>query len=105
VNGSKHPLATTANDRGRVDAGLLMKRMILLLQPSAQQRAALQKLLDDRNLDRAIPLLIWEINTEKAEQWLPEKQPVVCSLSYRRPLSSGSHAGAVSEGAGYQQCR
>ena len=45
--GTVHPLAKTASDQGRVDAGLAMKDMLLTLRPSADQAAALKKYVDD----------------------------------------------------------
>jgi len=45
--GTVHPLAKIASDQGRVDAGLAMKDMLLTLRPSADQSAALKKLVDD----------------------------------------------------------
>src|SRR5277367_5417447 len=45
--GTVHPLAKTASDQGRVDAGLAMKDMLLTLRPSADQAAALKKFVDD----------------------------------------------------------
>ncbi len=46
VHGSRHPLATASNDLGRVDSSLPMERIMLLLQPSAEQEAALANLLN-----------------------------------------------------------
>jgi subtilase family serine protease len=45
--GTVHPLANGANDRGRVDAGLKMNDMLLMLQPSKEQAAALKKYVDN----------------------------------------------------------
>ncbi|HWZ11598.1 MAG TPA: protease pro-enzyme activation domain-containing protein, partial [Acidobacteriaceae bacterium] len=45
--GTVHPLANTANDRGRADAGLKMNDMLLMLQPSKEQAAALKKYVDN----------------------------------------------------------
>lgn len=46
IPGSKHPLAQVTNDRGPVDGNLPMRRMLLLLSPSAQQQAALSAFLN-----------------------------------------------------------
>jgi hypothetical protein len=43
--GSRHPLATAANDVGRVSGDFRMERMILTLKPDAAQQAALEKLI------------------------------------------------------------
>lgn len=45
ISGSRHPHAIASNDQGAVDSKLRMDRMILLLQPDAQQRAALDALI------------------------------------------------------------
>jgi subtilase family serine protease len=42
-----HPLATTANDRGRADSNLAMKSMILMLQPGKAQKAAAKQTIDN----------------------------------------------------------
>jgi len=46
ISGSTHPLATRANDFGRVDGNLPMQRMMLLLRPSAEQELALNRLIN-----------------------------------------------------------
>ena len=46
IPGSTHPLATSRSDRGRVDAGMPMRRMVLVLKPSDQQAAELRKVID-----------------------------------------------------------
>jgi len=43
---STHPLASADNDLGRVDGDLAMDRMVLVLKPSADQQAAMLKLVD-----------------------------------------------------------
>ena len=47
LGGTVHPLARTASDQGRVDAGLAMKDMLLTLRPSADQAGALKQFVDD----------------------------------------------------------
>ncbi|HSE11519.1 MAG TPA: protease pro-enzyme activation domain-containing protein, partial [Rudaea sp.] len=42
---STHPLATPASDKGRVDPGLPLQRMVLVLSRSDQQNADLQNLI------------------------------------------------------------
>jgi large repetitive protein len=49
MHGSRHPLATAFNEIGRVDSGLPMERMMLLLQPTAQQETALAKLVSHQS--------------------------------------------------------
>lgn len=45
---SKHPLATTANSEGRVEANASLERMLLVLSPSAEQERELTQLLDEQ---------------------------------------------------------
>jgi Pro-kumamolisin, activation domain/Bacterial Ig-like domain (group 3) len=42
-----HPLATPANESGRVEAGRSLQRIVLLLSPSPEQTADLQKFTED----------------------------------------------------------
>jgi subtilase family serine protease len=48
LHGTTHPLATGANDRGRVAAGLAMDRMLLVLKSSPEQEAELEQLLAEQ---------------------------------------------------------
>src|ERR1019366_2623334 len=47
LRGNVHPLARPEFDRGPAPPDLPMQRMLLVLQRSPEQEAALQKLLDD----------------------------------------------------------
>jgi hypothetical protein len=59
-----HPLATSANDRGRTDASLPMNRIVLLLKPSDQQQATLKKLIDSQQ----------DSESPNYHQWLEPEQ-------------------------------
>jgi subtilase family serine protease len=59
-----HPLANSANDRGHADAGLTMKDMVLLMQPSKAQSAALAKYIDG----------LHNPNSSSFHQWLTPEQ-------------------------------
>ena len=48
LRGTTHPLATGANDRGRVAAGLAMDRMLLVLRSSPEQETGLEQLLAEQ---------------------------------------------------------
>ena len=48
LHGTVHPLATRANDRGRVADGLAMDRILLVLKSSPEQDAALEQLLAEQ---------------------------------------------------------
>jgi subtilase family serine protease len=54
LHGNTHPLARPQFDLGTAPATLPMQRMLLVLKRSAQQEAALRKLLDDQQ-DKASP--------------------------------------------------
>jgi subtilase family serine protease len=45
---TKHPLATTANSEGRVEANASLERMLLVLSLSAEQERELKQLLDEQ---------------------------------------------------------
>ncbi len=71
VDHSKHPLATPSNDRGRADANLSMKRMMLLLKPSEQQHAALSKLIDSQHDPKSLNYQNWLTPGQYAAQFGP----------------------------------
>src|ERR1700677_3939579 len=48
LRGNTHPLAQPKYDRGAAPDGLPMERMLLVLQRSPEQRAALEKLLAEQ---------------------------------------------------------
>jgi subtilase family serine protease len=48
VEHTKHPLATTANSEGRVEANASLERMLLVLSLSAEQEQELRQLLDEQ---------------------------------------------------------
>ncbi len=49
VANSTHPLATSQNDRGRVDMSTKMDRIMLVFKQSDEQKAALAKLIDSQH--------------------------------------------------------
>lgn len=52
--GNTHPMARTENDRGRADANLMLRRMILVLKRSPEQEAALAA-FNERQYDATSP--------------------------------------------------
>lgn len=60
IERTTHPLATAANEIGRVEANKNLQRMILLLSPSVEAEQALKKLLDDQQ----------NPNSPRYHQWL-----------------------------------
>jgi hypothetical protein len=61
---STHPMATAANDRGRVDSGQRLERMVLILKPSDAQQAELSRLIDAQH----------NRNSASFHQWLTPDQ-------------------------------
>jgi len=70
---STHPLATLANDRGRVEADLPMKRILLLLKPSANQEIALKKLIDSQHDPESSSYQQWLTPEQYAVQFGPDQ--------------------------------
>src|SRR6478672_10100085 len=56
---STHPLARQLKDGGRVDPGLAMQRMLLVLKRSEQQEAALRKLVNDLHDPQSVHYRQW----------------------------------------------
>lgn len=71
---SHHPLASSRNDRGRVDAALPMKRMMLLLKPSSEQEAALRKLIDAQHDRGSAQYQRWLTPEQFAAQFGPNRE-------------------------------
>ena len=59
-----HPLANSANDRGRADSSLPMKDIVLLLQPTQAQEKSLQRYIDD----------LHNANSSSFHKWLTPEQ-------------------------------
>ncbi|MGA8154518.1 MAG: S53 family peptidase [Terriglobales bacterium] len=49
LRGNRHPLATAANDTGRVSGDYRMERMILTLKPDPTQQAGLERLMQSQH--------------------------------------------------------
>jgi hypothetical protein len=67
-----HPLATAANDLGRVSSDLPMERMMLVLKPSEAQQAAAQKLLDSQHDKQSANYHQWLTPAEYGQQFGPD---------------------------------
>ena len=83
---TKHPLATTGNSVGRVEANTSLERMILVLWPSAQQEQELKQLLDEQQRKSSPNYHRWlsaaefgarfgaaDTDTEQIRAWLESK--------------------------------
>jgi subtilase family serine protease len=64
LRGTTHPLATAANDRGRVAGELAMERMLLVLQSSPEQETALEQLLAEQQ----------DPSSPRYHEWLTPRQ-------------------------------
>ena len=76
LRGNTHPLARPEFDRGAAPADLPMDRMLLVLKRSAEQEAALRKLIDDQQ-DKASPNFHkWLTPEEFGQQFGPTDQDI-----------------------------
>lgn len=66
-----HPLATAKNDLGRVNGSQVFHRMILILQRSPEQEAALQQLLKDQQDPQSPQYHKWLTPTQFGQQFGP----------------------------------
>ncbi len=74
--GNTHPLARPEFDRGAAPADLPMDRMLLVLKRSAEQEAALRRLIDDQQ-DKASPNFHkWLTPEEFGQQFGPTNQDI-----------------------------
>ncbi len=71
LKGNVHPLARAEFDQGAVSDGQPLHRMLLLLQRSADQEAALQKLLDDQQNKSSANYHAWLTPTQFGQQFGP----------------------------------
>jgi pro-kumamolisin-like protein/Big-like domain-containing protein len=74
IANSTHPLANAKNDYGRVDPNLPMERMVLVLKPSPQQKAALKKFLDTQQDTESTNFHKWLTPEQFGEQFGPAKE-------------------------------
>ena len=69
LSNSVHPLANSANDRGRADSSTPMKDMILLLHPTEAQASALKQLVGDLHNPHSASFHKWLTPTQYAAQY------------------------------------
>lgn len=73
LKGNRHPLATTANDRGEVAPDLPMERMLLVLKREAAADAALQELIAGQQDKSSSSFHAWLSPEQFAERFGPSK--------------------------------
>lgn len=69
LSNSVHPLARSANDRGRADSSTPMKDMVLLLHPTQNQAAALKQLVSDMHNPNSASFHQWLTPAQYAAQF------------------------------------
>jgi subtilase family serine protease len=84
IENSTHPLANAKNDHGRVDPNLPMERMVLVLKPSPQQKAALGKFLDSQQDTGSASYHKWLTPEQFGEQFGPAKEDLAQISSWLR---------------------
>ena len=96
LKGNTHPLARLQYDRGAAPANLPMNRMLLVLQRSPEQEAALGKLLDDQQ-DKSSPSFHhWMTPEQFGQQFGPGDQDIQTIMSWLQ--SHGFQVAQVSKG-------
>jgi hypothetical protein len=71
LQGNTHPLARPEYDQGAAPDSLPMERMLLVLQRSAEQEAALRKLLDEQQIKSSLNYHMWLTPEQFGQQFGP----------------------------------
>jgi hypothetical protein len=96
LRGNVHPRARPEFDRGPAPPDLPMQHMLLVLQRSAEQEAALQRLLDDQQ-DKASPSFHrWLTPEDFGQQFGPADQDIQTVTAWLQ--SHGFQVARVSKG-------
>lgn len=82
LKGNVHPLARPEFDQGAVSDGELLHRMLLLLQRSSDQEAALQKLLDDQQNKSSPNYHAWLTPAQFGQQFGPAESDIQAVTSW-----------------------
>ena len=93
---TRHPLALPENDRGRVAPGLPMERVLLQLNGSPEQQAALDQLLEDQQDPGSPNYQSWLTPEQFGEQFGPVQQDLDAVTAWLQ--SHGFHDIAVAAG-------
>src|SRR5436305_7242277 len=73
---TKHPLLKSAKDMGRVDGGMRMDRMMLLLKPSKQQEQELNSLIASQQDKQSPSYHQWLTPVQYAARFGPSQSDV-----------------------------
>src|SRR3954468_22829349 len=93
---SKHPLLASAKDAGRVDGGMRMDRMMLLLKPSQQQEQELNNLIASQQDKQSPNFHRWLTPAEYAARFGPSSADVDQITGWLK--QQGFVVGAVAHG-------
>jgi hypothetical protein len=93
LKGNTHPLARPEFDLGTAPASLPMQRMLLVLKRSAEQEAAVRKLLDDQQDKKSASYHKWLTPTQFGEQFGPTDVDIQTVSSWLQ--SHGFQVGAT----------
>jgi hypothetical protein len=96
LKGNVHPLARAEFDQGAVSDGQPLHRMLLLLQRSADQEAALQKLLDDQQNKSSANYHAWLTPAQFGQQFGPADADIQTVTSWLQ--SHGLQVAGVTAG-------
>jgi subtilase family serine protease len=96
IHGTVHPLATAANDRGRVTAALAMDRMLLVLKSSAEQETAMEQLLAEQQDPASPHYHQWLTPQQFGEQFGASQQDLDVITNWLQ--DSGFRVNSVAEG-------
>jgi hypothetical protein len=96
LKGNVHPLARPEFDQGAVSDGLQLHRMLLLLQRSPDQEAALQKLLDEQQNKSSTNYHAWLTPAQFGQQFGPADADIQTITSWLQ--SRGFQINNVSAG-------
>lgn len=95
ISSSTHPFAQAKFDRGPVDPGLSMERMILILGPSAEQEQQLRTFLDSQQTKGSPDYHHWLTPQEFGQKFGPSPQDVQQVTNWL--AQSGFRLGAVAK--------
>jgi hypothetical protein len=96
LTGNVHPLARAQYDRGAAPAELPIQRMLLVLKRSAEQEAALRKLLDDQQDKTSPNFHKWLTPEEFGQQFGPVDSDIQTITAWLQ--SHGFQVAGVSKG-------
>jgi subtilase family serine protease len=96
LRGNTHPLARAQYDRGSAPASLTMGHMLLVLQRSPAQEAALETLMAQQQDSKSANYHKWLTPQQFGEQFGPADQDIQTITSWLQ--SNGFQVGAVSHG-------